>query len=293
VSGPFRAPRTKLHTNHEHQADGLPERHAERPRSPAPGPLLEVDGVSHGYLLDGRRLAVLQDLSLALAAGGFAAVVGPSGAGKSTLLGLIAGLEEPEIGRITLGGSPRRLGRVGYMPQRDLLHPWRNALDNATVALEVRGVPVRAAREQARALFAEFGLAGFEQARPHELSGGMRQRVALARSVLAEGELILLDEPFGALDALTRARMQDWLLATWPRLGRTGLLVTHDVDEALLLADEVYVLSARPGRLLARLPVPLARPRDRAQLAGAAASRLKLEVLGLLGLTPDLDGARA
>ena len=285
MSGPFGAP----HTKHSDQ----PEHSTDRELSLAPSPLLEVSRVSHGYVLGGQRLPVLEDLTFALGPGGFAAVVGPSGAGKSTLLGLIAGLAEPEVGRITLGGSPRRLGRVGYMPQRDLLHPWRNALDNATVALEVRGVPIGRAREQARALFADFGLAGFEQARPRELSGGMRQRVALARSVLAEGALILLDEPFGALDALTRARMQDWLLATWPRLGRTGLLVTHDVDEALLLADEVYVLSARPGRLLARLEVPLPRPRDRALLAGPAASRLKLEVLGLLGLTPALDGARA
>jgi putative hydroxymethylpyrimidine transport system ATP-binding protein len=252
--------------------------------------LLEVLGVRHGYVLGGLHLPVLEDLTLTVARGGFAAVVGPSGAGKSTLLGLIAGLEEPQVGHIMLDGSPNRLGRVGYMPQRDLLHPWRDALDNATVAMEVRGVPIRRAREQARALFADFGLAGFEHARPHELSGGMRQRVALARSVLAEGELILLDEPFGALDALTRARMQDWLLATWPRLGRTGLLVTHDVDEALLLADDVYVLSPRPGRLLAHLTVPLSRPRDRTLVAGPSMTRLKLEVLSLLGLTAPVGG---
>jgi ABC-type nitrate/sulfonate/bicarbonate transport system ATPase subunit len=255
-------------------------------------PLLEVLGVRHGYVLGGLQLPVLEDLTLAVARGGFAAVVGPSGAGKSTLLSLIAGLEEPRVGQIMLDGSPNRLGRVGFMPQRDLLHPWRDALDNATVAVEVRGVPLGRAREQARALFADFGLAGFEHARPHELSGGMRQRVALARSVLAEGELILLDEPFGALDALTRARMQDWLLATWPRLGRTGLLVTHDVDEALLLADDVYVLSPRPGRLLAHLTVPLPRPRDRTVAAGPSMSRLKLEVLSLLGLTAPVGGDR-
>jgi ABC-type nitrate/sulfonate/bicarbonate transport system ATPase subunit len=265
----------------------------DRQSSFAPNPLLEVLGVSHGYLFGGQHLPVLEDLTIAVARGAFAAVVGPSGAGKSTLLALVAGLEEPAVGHILLDGSPKRLGRVGYMPQRDLLHPWRDALANATVAMEVRGLPIRRAQEQARALFADFGLAGFEHARPHELSGGMRQRVALARSVLADGELILLDEPFGALDALTRARMQDWLLATWPRLGRTGLLVTHDVDEALFLADDVYVLSARPGRLLAHLAVPLPRPRDRAVMAGPVASRLKLEVLSLLGLTAASGGGPA
>ena len=189
-----------------------------------------------------------------------------------------------------LDRSPALLGRVGYMPQRDLLHPWRDALDNTTVALEVRGVRRAEARVQARALFAAFGLDGFEHARPDELSGGMRQRVALARTVLAGGDLVLLDEPFGALDALTRARMHDWLLATWPRLDRAGLLVTHDIEEALLLADEVYVLSARPGRIVAHVTVPFGRPRGRAVLAEPAFGRLKLDLLDALMATPPAVG---
>jgi ABC-type nitrate/sulfonate/bicarbonate transport system ATPase subunit len=249
--------------------------------------LLTVDAVSHAYRLRGRDLPVLDQISLSLDRNGFAAIVGPSGSGKSTLLGLIAGLEQPAVGRILVGGSSDRLGRVGYMPQRDLLQPWRDALANAAAALEVRGERRDVARQRARLLFEDFGLRGFEHARPHELSGGMRQRVALARTVLAAGELIVLDEPFGALDALTRARMQDWLLATWPRLGRAGLLVTHDVDEALLLADDVYVLSPRPGRIVAQVRVPFARPRTRDLVGTAEFGALKLRLLAALGLTSE------
>ncbi|MGH2587576.1 MAG: ABC transporter ATP-binding protein [Dehalococcoidia bacterium] len=254
---------------------------------PEEHPFLDLSGVSHHYRLGGRVIPVLEQISLTLAREAFAAIIGPSGSGKSTLLGLIAGLEEPASGRITLDGSARRLGRVGYMPQRDLLHPWRSAIDNATVALEVRGLSKAEARREAAPLFEAFGLAGFEKAHPHELSGGMRQRVALARTVLASGELILLDEPFGALDALTRASMQDWLTRTWPGLHRAGLLVTHDVEEALLLADEVYVLSPRPGRIIARLRPNFPTPRSRAVLAEPRFGELKVELLRALGLATE------
>ena len=249
-------------------------------------PLLDVSAVSHAYRIGARVLPVLEGVTLSLPREGFAAIIGPSGSGKSTLLGLIAGLEEPSSGTIRLAGTARRLGRVGYMPQRDLLHPWRTALDNATVALEVRGIGRAAARRRAAALFEDFGLEGFERARPHELSGGMRQRVALARTVLASGELILLDEPFGALDALTRARMQDWLFLTWPRLHRAGLLVTHDVEEALLLAEDVYVLSPRPGRIVAHVRPDFPRPRSRALLADPRFGEIKVELLRALGVAP-------
>lgn len=249
--------------------------------------LLVIDDVSHEYRTRVGALPVLDHVSLALGRSDFVALVGPSGSGKSTLLNLIAGLEEPTQGAVTVAGSRTRLGRVGYMPQRDLLHPWRNALDNATVALEVRGVRRAEARAQAHTLFATFGLAGFEHARPHELSGGMRQRVALARTVLASTDLLLLDEPFGALDALTRARMHDWLLTTWPRLERAGVLVTHDVDEALLLADRVCVLSPRPGRVIRNLAVPFGRPRTRAVTATPQFAALKLELLGALGIAAE------
>lgn len=244
--------------------------------------LLHVAGVSHGYLIGGRLLAVLEQVNLTVTRGGFAAIIGPSGSGKSTLLNLIAGLEQPRLGTITIDGSAQRLGRCGYMPQRDLLHPWRSALDNAIVALDVRGVDRGESRPRARELFARFGLSGFEHARPHQLSGGMRQRVALARTLLAGGPLVLLDEPFGALDALTRAQMHQWLLETWPALDRAGLLVTHDVEEALLLADEVYVLSRRPGRIVARYQSPFPRPRPHDLIADPRFARLKLELLELM-----------
>src|SRR5262249_7543212 len=154
-------------------------------------------------------------------AGELVTLVGPSGCGKSTLLSLIAGLEEPSSGAIALNGkvNTRRLGQVGYMPQRDLLLPWRSALDNAIPGLALQGVSRKAARERARAIFEDFGLAGCSRSYPFELSGGMRQRVAFARTVLAGGNLLVLDEPFGALDALTRGTLQRWLLEIWQQLG--------------------------------------------------------------------------
>jgi ABC-type nitrate/sulfonate/bicarbonate transport system ATPase subunit len=254
-------------------------------------PLLTITGVTRSYALHGRRVPVLDGIDLALRQQRCAAIIGPSGSGKSTLLNLVAGLEEPDSGAILLDGTPQRLGRVGFMPQRDLLHPWRTALDNATVGLEIHGVGRREARRQAQALFGRFGLNGFEDARPWQLSGGMRQRVALARTVLAGGQLLLLDEPFGALDALTRVRMQDFLLETWSDLDRAAILVTHDVEEALLLADEVYVFSPRPASVVLRVAVPFPRPRQRALVADPQFLRLKIELLAALGVTPHSSGA--
>lgn len=255
-----------------------------------PPPLLSVMDLSHAYHLGRQPLPVLQSVSFTVQRREFVAFVGPSGSGKSTLLSLIAGLEEPNAGRVLVNGGPERLGRVGYMPQRDLLHPWRNALENAAVGLEIGGMRRAEAEGRARDLFGEFGLRGFESARPHELSGGMRQRVALARTVLTGAELVLLDEPFGALDALTRARMQDWLLEAWPRLGKSGLLVTHDVEEALLLADTVYVLSARPGRIVEQVESPFAQPRSRALVGEPAFGAMKLRLLRALGASGPMGG---
>jgi ABC-type nitrate/sulfonate/bicarbonate transport system ATPase subunit len=168
------------------------------------------------------------------------------------------------------------------MPQRDLLLPWRSALDNAIAGLEARGVPKAAARERARALFQQFGLNGFERSWPATLSGGMRQRVAFARAALAGGELLLLDEPFGALDALTRLALQRWLAEMCSALGLTCLLVTHDLDEALLLADRIYILTARPGRILLERPVPQPRPRTPETLTTPETTALKAELRATL-----------
>jgi ABC-type nitrate/sulfonate/bicarbonate transport system ATPase subunit len=201
-------------------------------------------------------VTALADLSLDVAPGEIVAVVGPSGCGKTTLLELICGLIAPDAG--TIEASPAAL-----MAQRDLLLPWASAADNAALALRVAGVDRGEARERAAALLRDFGLAGFERARPYELSGGMRQRVAFARTLLAGRPLLCLDEPFAALDAITRAEMQDWLAGTLASDPRTVVIVTHDVEEAIVLGDRVVVLSARPGRVVATLEVGAPRPRTR------------------------------
>jgi ABC-type nitrate/sulfonate/bicarbonate transport system ATPase subunit len=216
-----------------------------------------LEHVSRSYRSgDGAEVHALADVSLRAATGELLAVVGPSGCGKSTLLELICALQSPDGGSIAC--PPAVL-----MPQRDLLLPWLSALDNAALALRIAGLSRAQARARAGALFAELGLDGFEQARPSELSGGMRQRVAFLRTLLAGKPLLCLDEPFGALDAITRGEMQAWLAGALAREPRTVVLVTHDVEEAVLLADRVAVLSPRPGRVTAQLEVEIARPRAR------------------------------
>lgn len=182
-----------------------------------------------------------------------AAVVGPSGGGKTTLLQIVAGLLDSDTGLVQVEGvtaARQRLARCALMPQRDLLLPWRTALDNAAIALENRGSSRAEARKRTRPLFERFGLGSFEDARPAELSGGMRQRVSFLRTLMADKDILLLDEPFGSLDSITRAQMQEWLAGAMAQVPRTVLLVTHDVEEALLLGQQVVVLSARPGRVV-------------------------------------------
>jgi ABC-type nitrate/sulfonate/bicarbonate transport system ATPase subunit len=226
----------------------------------------------------------IRDVHLRVGRGELVALVGPSGCGKSTLLHAIAGLVEPDAGEIRLDGAVavNRLGRTALMPQRDALLPWRTVLDNTILGLEVAGVDRADARERARALLPRFGLAGFEGRYPAALSGGMRQRAAFLRTVLAEREVLLLDEPFGALDALTRRSMQEWLLDLWDDLGRTILLVTHDVEEALLLADRVAVMTARPGRIKLDEPVRLPRPRRAEMVSDPIFVAQKAELLAAL-----------
>lgn len=214
---------------------------------------LELDRVSFAYG-DG---PLLEEFSLSVRQGEFVSLVGASGSGKSTIFKLLTGLLRPQSGTIRVMGEPPAPGRVGYMPQADCLMPWRTALDNAAAGLEIRGVPLPRARERARALWADFGLSGAEGRYPRELSGGMRQRVAFLRTVLGDHPVLLLDEPFGALDALTRAQMQQWLLDLWDRLGKTVLFITHDAEEAALLSDRVYVLKGQG----VEIPVGLPRPR--------------------------------
>jgi NitT/TauT family transport system ATP-binding protein len=223
---------------------------------------VEVAGLGHRF----GDLEVLDSVALSVAAGEAVGVVGPSGCGKSTLLELICGRLEVERGSVAVGGERAagdRLARCVYMPQRDLLLPWLSALDNAALAPRNRGESRAAARAVAAPLFERFGLAGFESARPAELSGGMRQRVAFLRTLLAAKPVLLLDEPFAALDAISRAEMQEWLAGALAKEPSTVLLVTHDVEEALYLCDRVVVLTARPARTLATIasPHPRAVPR--------------------------------
>src|SRR3954463_5802618 len=200
-------------------------------------------------------VAALADVSLRAAPAEVVAAGGPSGCGKSTLLELVCGLSAPDAGTV-------RAAPAALMPQRDLLLPWLSAIDNAALALRIAGTGRGQARERAHPLFAEFGLEGFERARPHELSGGMRQRVAFLRTLLSGKPVLCLDEPFGALDALTRREMQEWLAGALEHEPRTVLLVTHDVEEAAVLADRIVVLSPRPGRVVAEIPVALEHPRS-------------------------------
>jgi ABC-type nitrate/sulfonate/bicarbonate transport system ATPase subunit len=249
-----------------------------------------VRGVSKSFSRDGGRVQALRDLDLSVPAGRFASILGPSGSGKSTLLGILAGLDKPDSGHVQLlqDGTDTTPVRVGYMPQRDLLLPWRSALDNATVALEVSGIDKRDARERVLPLFDEFGLGGFATSYPGELSGGMRQRVSFLRSAVLARGLMLLDEPFGALDALTRASMHEWLLAASAHMGSTFVLVTHDVDEAILLSDMVYVLSPRPGRVVGEVKVDLPRPRSLDSASDERFSSYRKQLLDLLRATGGL-----
>lgn len=218
---------------------------------------VQLRGVSHSYrMARGELLPVLEDVTLEVRAGELVALVGPSGCGKSTLLEIVCGLQAPDAGSVRCPGAV-------LMPQRDLLLPWLSALDNAGLALRIAGCDRAHARARAGELFSQLGLEGFADARPHELSGGMRQRVAFMRTLLSGKPVLCLDEPFAGLDAITRGEMQDWLAGMLARERRTVLLVTHDVEEAALLADRVVVSAPRPGRPVAELAISAARPRER------------------------------
>ena len=249
---------------------------------------VRVEGVSKYMLQDGKPFAVLQDVNLYANAGEIVSLIGPSGCGKSMLLNIMAGLEQPSSGTLYLHGhrAEQRLGMVGYMQQKDLLLPWRNILDNVILGLELRGISRRLARARALALMGQFGLKGFETAYPYALSGGMRQRAAFLRTILPEQEVFLLDEPFGALDALNRAQIHEWLLGLWETLHKTIVLVTHDVDEAIFLSDRVYVMTSRPGRVQLVQGINLPRPRRLEMVTTAPFVAFKTQLLAALRQEP-------
>ncbi|MEK4362594.1 ABC transporter ATP-binding protein [Paenibacillus sp. FSL M8-0212] len=239
-----------------------------RPANTAPAPVppaLDVVNVHASFRERRSRLPVLNGLSLTVEQGEFVAIVGPSGCGKSTLFHIIGGLLKPQEGQVLMNGLDvtGQRGKISYMPQQPALFPWRTIEDNVLLAGEVASsAPPRAeALAEARKWLSSVGLAGFEQAYPHMLSGGMQQRAAFLRALLSPQELMLLDEPFSALDALTRSDMQRWLLDIWEQNRRSVLFITHNIEEALLLADRVYVLSNRPATVLHEVHVPFDRPR--------------------------------
>jgi NitT/TauT family transport system ATP-binding protein len=241
---------------------------------------IALTDASRSFAIDGRTIAAVAPTTLTIPAGQIAAIVGPSGCGKSTLLRLVSGLLPADTGTVTLHGTPVTGPdeRVGLVFQEPRLLPWRTALDNVAYPLELRGEARAARAARARELLTLVGLAGFESARPSQLSGGMAQRVALARALALDPPVLLLDEPFGALDALTRDRLDAELLGLYERTGTTIVVVTHSIPEAVFLADRVLVLSPRPGRVVADIPVELPRPRRWEDLDEAATGRTAVAV---------------
>lgn len=226
--------------------------------------LLELNNVTVSFPSpDGTMLTALEGMSLSVNQGELVAMVGPSGCGKSTALNVLAGQVTPVSGQVRLAGQPVEgmLPSVGYISQADTLLPWRTVLDNVALAMELRGVPKQERREAARALMAKMGLSGFEDNYPRELSGGMKKRAAIARVLAVDPAILMMDEPFGPLDALTKEKLQDEILTLWESTGCTILYVTHDLTEAIALADRVVLVSQRPGHVVREYSIDLPRPR--------------------------------
>lgn len=247
-------------------------------------PIIRIMGLNKEFMQNERPLAVLRDVDFYASDGEFVSIIGPSGCGKSTLLNILAGLDEPSSGTLSLRNIPtdQRLGRVGYMHQKDLLLPWRSVIDNVILGLELQGLARLEAKRRAAKIIDTFGLREFAREYPHTLSGGMRQRASFMRTVLADQEVFLLDEPFGALDALNRGQMQEWLLGLWDSMDKTVVLVTHDVDEAVFLSDRVYVMTARPGTIKIVEVIELPRPRTSDMLTNAEFVTHKARLLGAI-----------
>ncbi len=249
-------------------------------------PRIEFRHISKTFSGVNQTIPALKDVSFSVMPGEFVTITGTSGSGKSTIFNLCAGLIDPDEGEILIDGNkPASLaGMTGYMPQRDLLLPWRDVLKNVVIPMEIQGVPREESREKALEMLPYFGLESFEKEYPSALSGGMRQRAALMRTWLTGCSTLLLDEPFGALDALTRKELQNWLLNVWQEFGRTVLFITHDIEEAVYLADRIIVLSARPGEVKRELTVNLPRPRHQQMIAEPDFGNLVRELLDELGV---------
>jgi ABC-type nitrate/sulfonate/bicarbonate transport system ATPase subunit len=255
---------------------------------------VQLDGVGMTFATPTGSFRAVEPMQLSIEPGRFVSLVGPSGCGKSTLFNVIAGLLQPTEGRVLIDGEDATgtIGRVGYMLQKDLLLPWRTVLDNVILGMEIQGTPLNDARERALPLLHRYGLAGFEDLYPNSLSGGMRQRAALLRTLLFDTDVILLDEPFGALDAQTKLQMQEWLMQLWSDFRKTVVFITHDVDEAIYLSDEICVMGTRPGRVLEQIPIDLPRPRARTLTLAPDFIAIKERCMTLLSsVAPALEAA--
>lgn len=241
---------------------------------------IKIENIKKTY----EDIKAIKDISLEVEANKFVSILGPSGCGKSTLLNIIAGLEEPTSGNVVIDGEifTGKTGRVSYMHQKDLLLPWKNILDNVSIPLVLQGLSWEKARKKAEKYFKDFGLVGFEKAYPKELSGGMRQRAALLRTYLFKSDIILLDEPFGRLDALTKRKMHFWLLDIFNNYKSSIIFITHDIDEAIFLSDKVYILSERPATIKMALDVEIPRPRNKKTFKEEVYISLKEKILDLL-----------
>nr|WP_038264559.1 ABC transporter ATP-binding protein [Peptoclostridium litorale] len=226
---------------------------------------IHMENVHKDFYSERDSLRVLDDINIYADEGEFISIIGPSGCGKSTIFHILTGLVNEYEGSVQIDGIPLSEydKRVGYMHQKDLLMPWRNLIDNVIIPLEIQGEKKSDAKKKVMELLPVFGLEGFEKSYPSELSGGMRQRAALLRTVLVESDIMLLDEPFGALDAISRSKMQKWLLEIWSRFKRTVMFITHDIEEAIFLSDRVYVLTNRPATVLKEVKIDFERPRNK------------------------------
>jgi ABC-type nitrate/sulfonate/bicarbonate transport system ATPase subunit len=245
---------------------------------------MELKHISQTFFEYGKVDTVLKDISLQVAKGEFVSIIGPSGCGKSTLFHIIGGLVVPSDGEVWLDGKEvtGQKGLISYMPQTHALFPWRTIEENVILAQEVAGLPKKAAIAQAREWLGRVGLSGYEHAYPHTLSGGMQQRASFLRALLSPQEFMCLDEPFAALDALTRMDMQRWLLSIWEQNKRSVLFVTHSIEEALLLSDRIYLLSDKPTTIIQEIKVPFARPRQEEIQMDPLFQKLKQEIYAMM-----------
>lgn len=243
-----------------------------------------MKNVKKTFKEEDRELAVLKDINVVLNKGEFVSIIGPSGCGKSTIFHILTQIVKQDEGRVEIDGIPIDQVKkgMGYMPQKDLLMPWRTLMENASMPLEIQGVKKEPRVKKIKELLPLFGLSGFESSYPYQLSGGMRQRAALLRTILIDSDVLLLDEPFAALDAINRSNMQEWLLDIWQEFKHSVFFITHDVEEAIYLSDRIYILSHRPARVIEEIKIAFPRPRKREMILTAEFLEYKRTLLGLL-----------